>query len=155
LLYPSAEDGSVPTFSTVCMPPSPELDEWPAEELERIRSIFSKLTRQRVDNPEDAEDLVQETFLTMATRCPQVDIEKGLLIWGLGVLRRKVGNYYRRIQRQGDVIVDSLSDDGVEAQVSATAEAALSHAELLRIVDDIVASFPPHEKEVMDLMLEG
>jgi len=137
------------------MPSSPELDEWPADELERIRSIFSKLTRQRVDNPEDAEDLVQETFLTMAARCPQVDIEKGLLIWGLGVLRRKVGNYYRRTQRHGAVIVDSLSDQAVEAPVSATAEAAVSHAELLRLVDDIVARFPPHEKEVIDLMLEG
>jgi RNA polymerase sigma factor (sigma-70 family) len=155
LFYPCAEDGSVRTFSTVRMPSSPELDEWPVEELERIRSIFSKLTRRRVDNPADAEDLVQETFLTMAARCPQVDIEKGLLIWGLGVLRRKVGNYYRRTQRHGAVIVESLSDEAVEAQVTATAESALNHAELLRLVDDIVARFPPHEKEVVALMLEG
>jgi RNA polymerase sigma factor (sigma-70 family) len=155
LFYPTAEDCSVPTFSTVRMPSSPELDEWPVEELERIRSIFSKLTRRRVDNPEDAEDLVQETFLTMAARCPQVDIEKGLLIWGLGVLRRKVGNYYRRTQRHGAVIVDWLSDEAVEAQVSATAETAVSHAELRRLVDDIVEGFPPREKEVIGLMLEG
>ena len=87
-----------------------ELREWPAEELARIRVVLRKLTALRIDNPEDAEDLVQETLLTMTEKCPEIELEKGLLVWGMGILRKKVGNYYRREQRYSALRREFLSD---------------------------------------------
>jgi len=154
LFYPQAEDHSLPAACSVRMPV--ELYQWPAEELARIRSILKKLTEQRVDNPEDAEDLVQDTLLTMTVRCPSVDIEKGLLVWGLGVLRRKVGNYYRRTQRHGAVVVESLEGSAAEhAKALPSAEASVRHTELAALVDGILSQFSPQEKAVMDLLLAG
>src|SRR5207247_5159091 len=75
---------------------SPEMRDWPTEELLRIRLVLKRLTALRVKNPDDAEDLVQEALLTMTQKFPEIELHKGLMVWGMGILRKKVGNYYRR-----------------------------------------------------------
>src|SRR5262245_44132029 len=90
--------------------PLPELRHFPPEELARIRMVLRKLTALRIENPEDAEDLVQETLLTMTEKCPEIELRKGLLVWGMGILRKKVGNYYRRVQRYSALRREFLSD---------------------------------------------
>ena len=77
----------------------PKLGDWSDQEIASIRNVLHRLTALRVMNAEDAEDLVQDTFLTMAMKCPEIELEKGLLIWSMGILRKKVGNYYRKAQR--------------------------------------------------------
>src|SRR5206468_4718039 len=100
---------------------APSLDDWPPEHLSQMRVIFRKLTSMRIVNPEDAEDVVQETFVTMAEKFPCVRLQKGLLVWGMGILRRKVGNYYRRPNRTAGLdqeIVDASVLRLVQSQPS-------------------------------------
>jgi RNA polymerase sigma factor (sigma-70 family) len=131
--------------------------DWTEEELARIRLVLRKLTALRVDNAEDAEDLVQETFLTMVRKAPGIDLEKGLLIWAMGILRKKVGNYYRRPQR-----FTSLDDnrnaprDAVRCSSAVPSpESNLHHAELCAMVDGILMKLSPREREAIDLYLAG
>jgi RNA polymerase sigma factor (sigma-70 family) len=130
---------------------------WTEEELVRIRIVLRKLTALRVENPEDAEDLVQETLLTMVKKAPEIDLEKGLLIWAMGVLRKKVGNYYRRAQR-----LTSLDDQKAVVCQSerclaavASPEAHLHHAELCAMVKALLTRMPEAEREAIDLYLSG
>ncbi len=134
----------------------PSLDDWPPEQLSRMRVIFRKLTSMRIVNPEDAEDIVQETFLTMAEKFPCVRLQKGLLVWGMGILRRKVGNYYRRANRTAGLdqeIVDASVLRVVQSQPSP--ESHFRRAELQTLVQSLIRELPPRERIVMDLVLAG
>jgi RNA polymerase sigma factor (sigma-70 family) len=126
---------------------------WTDEELAGIRLALRKLTALRVDNPEDAEDLVQETLLTLVRKKPP-RIEKGVMIWAMGVLRRKVGNYYRRTQRytMQEAEARSLSAGITPA---ASPESHLLHSEILNMVDGVLVSLSPRDRAPVDLYLAG
>jgi RNA polymerase sigma factor (sigma-70 family) len=123
------------------------------EELAHIRLVLRKLTSQRIGNSEDAEDVVQDTLLTMVTKAPDIDIEKGMLIYAMGILRKKVGNYYRRARRF------SLLDHEVRHTCGAfpapSPESSLHHAELCTMIKGALAKFPPLERSAIDLYLAG
>ena len=151
--YPTSDECALPRDCFVRMPSDPPLGGVPPDELARIRRIFHNVISQRVDNPADAEDLVQEAFLTMAAKCPPVAmLRKGLLAWGFAVLRRKVGNYYRRAGK-GPVELDLLRSP--RAPGPPPPDSTLHHRELRALVRGIVDGFSPDERAVMDLVLDG
>jgi RNA polymerase sigma factor (sigma-70 family) len=131
--------------------------EWSEEELARVRAVLHKLSALRVANAEDAEDLVQETLLTMAKKCPDIELRKGLLVWSLGILRNKVGNYYRRARRQSPVTEfdghERTSDHLLPAVHSP--EARIHHAELRSLVTGILAGLTRGEREAVQLLIAG
>jgi len=130
---------------------------WTEEELNCIRLVLRKLTALRVENPHDAEDLVQETLLTMVRRAPDIDIEKGLLIWSLGILRRKIGNYYRRVRRLNELMeFRTISWDKCRyPDVIPSPESSLHFRELYDVVEEALFQLPPLERQAMDLYLTG
>ena len=134
----------------------PELADWPPEELDRIWKVFRKLTALRIENSDDAEDIVQDAFVTMTEKCGEFELRKGLLVWGMGILRKKVGNYYRKTRRYTSLDGDAWTRDLIErAQIKPMAEAMLHQAELLQLVDGILQNFPLPERAVLLLMFDG
>jgi len=137
--------------------PGRRLNEWPDEDLRQIRLVLRKLTALRVDNADDAEDLVQDTLVTMAEKCAQIELEKGLLIWGMGILRKKIGNYYRKSRRY--VPLDQLpsaEDPRREGRPARPGqESLLHHAELRALVHRVLENMAPRERIALELYLEG
>ncbi len=136
---------------------SAKLQDWPDDELSRIRAVLRKLSELRVANAEDAEDLVQETFLTMTTRGVDLELEKGLLVWSLGILRNKVGNYYRKARRSAP-LHDFAPHEGSASSLRAglqTPEARLRHAELRALITGILGGLTCGEREAVQLLLAG
>jgi RNA polymerase sigma factor (sigma-70 family) len=124
------------------------------EELLRIRLVLTKLTSIRIENAEDAEDLVQDTLLTMVRKAPTIEVEKGMMIWAMGILRRKVGNYYRRTQRF--LVRDAEIRYAMKGRsMIPSPESNLHHAELSNIIDSILVTLSPQERTAMDLYLAG
>jgi RNA polymerase sigma factor (sigma-70 family) len=127
------------------------------EGIIEIRSALHKVSIIRILNSNDAEDLVQDTLLTMISKNPNSDLEKGPLVWSMGILRKKVGNYYRRLRRyvpitepeilNVDIIQQSLRCDSPEA--------LLSHRELSQIVAESLESLPSDQRKVMELVISG
>jgi RNA polymerase sigma factor (sigma-70 family) len=127
--------------------------EWTNDEIEAIRVVLKKLTSIRIMNTNDVEDLVQETLLTMISRDPGADLEKGPLVWSMGILRRKLGNYYRKTQRY-----TPLSEHKVSIQQSmavSSPERQIFHEELQGLVDEVLHQIPPFQRQALELMLEG
>jgi RNA polymerase sigma factor (sigma-70 family) len=127
--------------------------EWTDDEIEAIRAVLKKLTSIRIMNSNDVEDLVQETLLTMISRHPGADLEKGPLVWSMGILRRKLGNYYRKIQRY-----TPLSEHKTYIQQSMPAsspERRIFHEELKGLVDEVLSQIPPFQRQALELMLTG
>ena len=126
---------------------------WTDDEITAIRTALKKLTAIRIFDSNDAEDLVQETLLTMISKQPAKVLEKGPLVWSLGILRKKVGNYYRKLQRY-----TPIGGEDVHAQklrITTTPESGIFHDELNRIVEEVLSQFPDPQRRALELMVAG
>jgi RNA polymerase sigma factor (sigma-70 family) len=134
-----------------------EQREWSDDEIAAIRLVLQRLTTIRVLNANDAEDLVQETLLTMITKCPKSELAKGPLAWSLGILRRKVGNYYRKVQRYAPLSeqVTCMREWMQHSIPASSPEWKVFHEELRGIVDETLAQLPPSQRQAMELLIAG
>jgi RNA polymerase sigma factor (sigma-70 family) len=134
-----------------------EQREWSDDEIAAIRLVLQRLTTIRVLNANDAEDLVQETLLTMITKCPKSELAKGPLAWSLGILRRKVGNYYRKVQRYAPLSeqVTCMREWMQHSIPASSPEWKVFHEELRGIVDETLAQLPPAQRQAMELLIAG
>lgn len=134
--------------------PQPGINDYSDEQIAQIRLVLQRLTAVRVQNADDAEDLVQDTMLTMTMKCPPEELKKGLLVWSMGILRKKIGNYYRKAQRYASLSEYAISNLPL-ARRALTPDARVRYVELRVLVDRILRGLPPQERQVMDLLLAG
>jgi RNA polymerase sigma factor (sigma-70 family) len=127
--------------------------EWNDEEIAAIRLVLKRLTAIRILNSNDAEDLVQDTLLTMLTKPPAALLEKGPLAWSLGILRKKVGNYYRKVQRYAPL--NEKDSQNPEWMHAASPERRVFQKELQSIVDEVLSELPPFQRQAWELIMEG
>jgi RNA polymerase sigma factor (sigma-70 family) len=131
--------------------------EWSDDEIAAIRAVLQKLTALRITNSMDAEDLVQDTLLTMVAKCPGNELEKGLLVWSMGILRKKVGNYYRKAHRytwlkEQEICIQRWNRQSMR---TGSPEKRVAHEELQVIVEKTLAQLPPSQREAMELSIAG
>lgn len=131
--------------------------EWPEEEIKAIRLILQKLSALRIMNSNDAEDVVQDTLLTMVIKRPQTSLKKSPLVWSMGILRNKVGNYYQRNQRHMPIeaVESSLQRQLPEDFLAPSPEGTMSHRELQQIVNDALSQLPDLQRQAMELLIAG
>ncbi len=84
-------------------------------DTEAERELFRQLTvrfrfiaKQYIDN-EDAEDIVQDACVTVLDKYKQESYERSFAAWAYGVLRNKIGNYYRKKKSRGDLLFEHIS----------------------------------------------
>ena len=137
--------------------PHPRIRRWSDDEIARVRAVLRRLTSLRIQNDDDAEDLVQETLLTMTRKCPKEELHKGLLVWSMGILRKKVGNYYKKAQRITAMDVEEAfaRKVGNYGSRAAAQESGIRHRELRAIIDTLLDSFSPQERQALELLLIG
>jgi RNA polymerase sigma factor (sigma-70 family) len=131
-----------------------KLDE---NEIRAIRKSLEKITRRRIVDAADAEDIVQETLLAMITSNPRGELKKGVHAWSRGILRNKVGNYYRKSRRH-EVLREQNGDGRIPAPdppAVATQEITLSNKEIRYIIDRKLEEFTPEVRRVMELLVSG
>jgi RNA polymerase sigma factor (sigma-70 family) len=136
---------------------SAEEYEWSDDEIAAIRTVLQRLTAVRVMNPNDAEDLVQDTLLTMIMKHPGKELQKGNLVWSMGILRKKVGNYYRRIQRNIPLgAKESRTREGIpQSPISSSPESSVFHKELQSLISRTLSQLPSSQRKAMELLLAG
>jgi RNA polymerase sigma factor (sigma-70 family) len=135
----------------------PNPSDWTDDDIAAIRVVLQKLTAIRIMNDNDAEDLVQDTLLTMIAKHPGPALEKGPLIWGMGILRNKVGNYYRKAQRYASLgqWEAHTQQQHEQSMIAGSPEIKVLHKELQRIVDDTMAQLPSSQRQPMELLIAG
>jgi RNA polymerase sigma factor (sigma-70 family) len=134
----------------------PESRPWTDEEIAAVRAVLRRLSVLRILNSDDAEDLVQDTLLTLVEKSPGTELEKGLLVWSLGVLRRKVGNYYRKTHRYASLSeLESAHRADIQTREGISPESKLIHEELRNIISKAMEQFSPSLRKAMELLLTG
>src|SRR4051812_45380867 len=99
---------------------------------DQARAILAYALR-RVEGPEDAADVVAETFLVAWRRLDEVPNDAGARLWLFGVARRVIANRYRaerRRARLAERLAESLRTE-LATQPAPAGEAA----EVLRAMD--------------------
>jgi DNA-directed RNA polymerase specialized sigma24 family protein len=93
----------------------------------------------------------------MIAKSPGPELQKGPLIWSMGILRNKVGNYYRKAQRYASLgQLESQSRHRNErSMLTGSPEVTVLHDELQRIVDDTMAQLPVSQRRPMELLMTG
>jgi RNA polymerase sigma factor (sigma-70 family) len=135
----------------------PEQLELSDDEIKAIQTALQRITRRRIPDASDAEDLVQDTLLTMITRNPGNKLKKGLLVWCQGILRNKVGNYYRKTRRHSSLREQNphMEQGNRASSVIASPEITVSTNELQTIIEEKLSEFPSSIRRVMELLVSG
>lgn len=105
--------------------------------------------RKRVDDPQDAEDLLQEVFLKIHTRLDTLEQEDRLLPWLYRIARNTILDYYRA-RRPSAPLPEDLAEDPepLEAEPEARLAAGLRNM--------IEACLPPDYQQALVLTeIEG
>jgi RNA polymerase sigma-70 factor (ECF subfamily) len=98
------------------------------------RAILAYALR-RVENPEDAADVVAETFLVAWRRLDEVPVDAGARLWLFAVARRVIANLHRagrRRTRLGERLAESL-----RTELAAGPAPAGEAAEALRAMGEL------------------
>ncbi|MBI2838036.1 MAG: sigma-70 family RNA polymerase sigma factor [Acidobacteria bacterium] len=123
---------------------------------EICRALWMRLlevARRRM-REEDAQDVVQESMLTIVDRIEHHETPESLLGFAHGVLRNKIGNFYRKRNRHEQVVMAM----GRPPEDSRTIDADLAGAELSRIVREAIDELSersPHCRDVLLGLAEG
>jgi RNA polymerase sigma factor (sigma-70 family) len=135
----------------------PECHPLTNEELSNIRRELRKLTSLRVLNANDAEDLVQDTLLTLIHSCPEEGLEKGHLAWSAGILRNKIGNYYRKGRYRINCEASEANlREGLSQTISMVSpEGELLRGELGNVIANAVDRLPKAQKKAIKMLMAG
>lgn len=135
----------------------PDLLKLDRHEIIAIRESLKKIALSRIMDAHDAEDIVQDTLLTMITNRPEGELRKDLYAWSRGILRNKVGNYYRKSRRHAALGKSNyITRKRTPAAPSAAVQETMtSHRELRKIITEKLAEFTPETRHVMELLISG
>ena len=106
-------------------------------------------------NPFDADDAVQEAFITLSRR-PDVVRDPGALSWLMTVVRNACLRMLRPFRRGRALLADSMEGSGAIPSSQLDPEAALERWRLVHLVHRAIAALDPPLREVLVLRdLEG
>jgi RNA polymerase sigma-70 factor (ECF subfamily) len=104
---------------------------------EQGRAILAYALR-RVEEPEDAAEVVAETFLVAWRRLDEVPVDAGARLWLFGVARRVIANLHRaerRRTRLGERLAETLRTE-LATQPAPAGEAAEALRAIAELGDD-------------------
>ena len=135
---------------------------------ELFHRYVAKVSRQAIQllgNTADAEEVVQEVFLTLYTKAQTFRGEAALSTWLYRLTANAAISKLRRRRHQNELSLDeylpSFQADGHHAvrpvvDWSSTCEEHMARTEMLRLLQDAVEQLPPVDKAVVVLSdLEG
>jgi RNA polymerase sigma-70 factor (ECF subfamily) len=93
-----------------------------------------------------ADDVFQETFLTITAKADAFDVQRDFLAWACGVARMKLMEAGRRVAKQGR----PLSDEVLEA-LSASQPSAEPEENRLRYLAECLPKLSPQSRRIVDL----
>ena len=150
----------VSSYTTTDVPTSRnplERQRWKNEDISRIRRELRKLSSLRVLNAADAEDIVQDTLLTLINCSPKESLEKGPLPWSIGILRNKIGNYYRRSRYRAkrETGEAEAHQELFQLETTVSPDSELLSEELQNVIVDTIERMPYARKTAMKMLIAG
>lgn len=111
-------------------------------ELISLEDSLERFAHSLTTNKDDAEDLVQDTFLKALTYMEQFEDNTNLKAWTFTIMRNTFINNYRRNAKHKTTFDDSDNQYLINSRPDQmTPENAFSHSEISRKVDQLEPEF--------------
>lgn len=81
------------------------------ELLQAERVSVERFVRFRLSSKADAEDLLQDVYLTACQKFPQLRRKDSFKAWMISIARNKCNDYFRRKAAQYEIPLDALTED--------------------------------------------
>lgn len=78
--------------------------------LKAEQKAVEKFVRFRISSKLDADDVLQEIFLTAYQKFPQLKNKDSLKAWLISIARNKCNDYFRKKATQYEIPIDKLTD---------------------------------------------
>jgi RNA polymerase sigma factor (sigma-70 family) len=138
---------------TVSTSPNPRL-------FSLLHARFLSVVQQRIWNPtmdpaeirRDAQDIVQETFLTIAEKYQHMQPKPSFFPWAFGILRNKTGDYFRKRVRERSM-QEHLH--GLDPPSSEQTTDEVIGRELHQLLVDTLTRLPVDYQTILLALLEG
>lgn len=137
----------------------------PMSDTDQIWSEFGHRLRgfiaRRVDNPADADDILQDVFVRIHRHAGSVERSERLVSWLFQITRNAVADYYRSPTRRRELPmgVDADLEHGphrAEFTLLEDTDATAAGLELAACLRPMVARLPPHYRAALTLVdLDG
>lgn len=121
---------------------------------ERFKSSVYRFALHMTGSPAQAEDIVQDAFLTLVQEGGRYDESKGqVLSFLLGIARNLIRRVYRTSLRHTPLMTENEEGEEVEMVLESDHDtvAEVLRGETVDVVRDAVHSLPPHYREVVVL----
>ena len=116
-----------------------------------LTESFRLFTQQRIWNEQDAEEIVQDTLVTVAEKYGDIQFEVSFAAWAYRVLENKILNYYRGKHYQESRF--SWAQDGSQERSSGVSDPFLKR-QLLDCLEKINRVHPRHAR-ILNLRYQG
>lgn len=145
---------------------TPEVLAWVQEAQQGDQVAFSALVRlfsrdvygkafSIVKNHQDADDVVQETFIRVFRALPGFRFESSFRTWLITIATRQALNFRERVTREHDSLDDA--DGNLEhpaLRVEETQIASLLDQEARRLLQEAMPKLPRRQKQALTLKLQ-
>ena len=121
---------------------------------ERHKTSVYRFALHMTGSPAQAEDIVQDAFLTLVQEGTRYDESKGqVLSFLLGIARNLVRRVYRASLRNAPLVMENEEGEEVEMVLESNHDtvAQVLQGETVNVVREAVQSLPPHYREVVVL----
>lgn len=78
--------------------------------LKRDQTAVERFVRFRISQKSDADDVLQEVFLTAYQKFPQLQNRDAFKAWILSIARNKCNDYFRQKAMQNEIPIDDLTE---------------------------------------------
>ena len=78
--------------------------------LEAERVSVERFVRFRMSSKADADDVLQEIFLTAYQKFPQLKNKDSFKAWIISIARNKCNDYFRKKATQYEILIDKLTE---------------------------------------------
>jgi RNA polymerase sigma-70 factor (ECF subfamily) len=117
-----------------------------------FRARLLDYVRRRLDDPADAEDLVQEVLARVSGRLPELRSRDHILPWLYRITRNALVDHYRaRGRRRPSVALDTVTDAGLQPIAAGEDEdpGEEARAALAGCVAPLLATLPPSYRDAL------
>jgi RNA polymerase sigma factor (sigma-70 family) len=127
--------------------------------FDREHSRLLGFIRKRVNNPEDAEDILQDVFYSTIQGASVTEPVENMLGWIYTVARNKIIDWYRKKRHTNTSIENDLSEGSLEHLLSDSElhpEKIFLRKLILEEIEACIEELPDKQKEVVIMqMIEG
>ena len=78
--------------------------------LECDRAAVERFVRYRVSMVHDADDILQEVYITAYSKFPQLKNKESFKPWIISIARNKCTDYFHRVAKQYEIPIDNVAE---------------------------------------------